>query len=341
MNLAKTEYKSIDLFKFIASTLVVALHTKPFASDADLDYYFTCFCRLAVPFFFIATSFFFFRKEKPDIKRYSKRLSILYLLWFLIELPIVYNRFFVLYDKPFAQQVLNFVRSLIFNNTWYASWFIMACILGVNIVYYLSKKIRDKKLLLIGIIAYLFSLSCSGYYGIVDSLLSKKMTGFHAIVSFIFMPANSFFVALIYVVLGKIVAEQVQNGNEKSPYIFSKKTHLAIIVMLLFIGAGEAYFIRWSALSTDAILVLPLITFFLFSWLLQTQLSLPTSICRLLRSMSILVYILHPIFQLLNHSLLKIDNGMLLYCLTLTESLMLAYLIVTMSKRVTILKWLY
>lgn len=82
MAIIKKEYKAIDLFKFVASILVVTLHTKPFAWFADVDYYFTCFGRIAVPFFFITTSFFFFNKEKPDIKRYTKRLSILYLLWF-------------------------------------------------------------------------------------------------------------------------------------------------------------------------------------------------------------------------------------------------------------------
>lgn len=192
----KKEYKAIDVCKFIASFLVVALHTKPFAENAEIDYYFTCFCRIAVPFIFITTSFFFFNKEKPDIKRYTKRLSILYILWFIIELPFVYNRFFVIYDKVLPLQIINFIRSFIFNNTWFASWFIMACIISVNMVFYLSKKLKNYQLLFVGVVAYLFSLSCSGYYGVVDSLLPNNLHRYHAIVSFVLMPANSFIVAL-------------------------------------------------------------------------------------------------------------------------------------------------
>lgn len=142
-------YNSIDLFKFIAAILVVAIHTHPFGENPDVDYYFTCFCRIAVPFFFITTSFFFFRKAKPDIKAYTKRLSILYLLWFIIELPLVYYRFFVAFDHPLPIQILNLFRSLFFSNTWAASWYIMASIIAVNIVYFLSRKINNKNLLLL------------------------------------------------------------------------------------------------------------------------------------------------------------------------------------------------
>ena len=66
-------YSSVDLVKFIAALLVVALHARPFIFDEDMDYYAICFCRIAVPFFFVATSFFFFLKEKPDIKKYTKK----------------------------------------------------------------------------------------------------------------------------------------------------------------------------------------------------------------------------------------------------------------------------
>lgn len=138
-------YNSIDLAKFMAAVLVVAIHTRLFT-----NYYLTCILRTAVPFFFVATGFFFFLKEKPDIIRYTKRLATLYLLWFIIEIPFVYHRFFVAYDHPLPLQILNFFRSLLLSNTWYASWFIMACIISVNIIYYLSHRLNNRQLLLIG-----------------------------------------------------------------------------------------------------------------------------------------------------------------------------------------------
>lgn len=333
--MTKKVYKSIDLAKFIAAILVVAIHTKPFAGNVNIDYYFTSFCRLAVPFFFITTSFFFFINEKPDIKRYTKRLTILYLLWFVIELPIVYYRFFVIYDKALHIQILNFARSLVFNNTWLASWFIMACILSVNLIYYFSKWFDNKKLLAIGGVAYLISLSCSGYSGFVDLFLSEKGVRFHEILSFVFVPANSFIVAIVYVALGKIVAEWIQRGNGN---LINKSCNVWLIILFFILGCFEIYLIQWSAKTNDAFMVLPFITFFILIWLLKTNLNVPTHICQYMRSMSILIYILHPLFNFLNPILFDVDFGIKLFIITFLQSLFTAFSIVILSKRFHLLK---
>lgn len=52
----------IDIFKFIAALLVVAIHTTPLEDiSAKGNFYFeNMLCRIAVPFFFAASGFFFF-----------------------------------------------------------------------------------------------------------------------------------------------------------------------------------------------------------------------------------------------------------------------------------------
>ena len=298
-------YSSIDIVKFLAALLVVAIHTRPFYSDAAVDYYFTCFCRVAVPFFFIATSFFFFRKENPDIKKYTKRLFTLYVIWFVIESPFVYQRFFVACDGSLSFQLLNFTRSLVFNNTWYASWYIMACIIGVNIIYWLSQKLNNGWLLAIGIIAYIVSLSCSSYSGAVDLLLNEKMRYYHAAVSCFFMPANSFIVALLYVVLGKIVAEKVQQNQ-----LPCKQKNLVLLVVSGLLLSVEVYLIKWSVSISDAFVFLPIFVLYGFLILLQTNISIQPHLARWLRSMSILIYILHPVFSfVINPALFSMEYG--------------------------------
>ena len=90
----KNVYYSIDIYKFVASLMVVAIHTHPF-DGTELDYYFTSFCRIAVPFFFISSSFFFFCKSTLNICAYTKRMLTLYGLWLIIESPFVLYKFFV------------------------------------------------------------------------------------------------------------------------------------------------------------------------------------------------------------------------------------------------------
>jgi serine/alanine racemase len=330
-------YNSIDLFKFFAALLVVALHTRPFIFSEDFDYYVTCFCRIAVPFFFVTTSFFFFLKENPDIKKYTKRLSILYIAWFIIELPFVYQRFFVDYDHPLPRQILNFTRSLIFNNTWYASWFIMACIISVNIIYYLSKRLNNTQLFLLGVGTYAISLLCSSYYGAFDLLLSDRFAHYHAAFSAYFMPANSFIVALIYVVLGKIIAESVHEN--KLP--FSKKRNIVLLSGIAVLGIIEVYSLRWSVSISDAFMFLPFFASLSLMLLLRTRINISPSASKMLRSMSILIYILHPIFIAINPVLLDKGDGAHMYTITLIESIFMSWLIVTLSSRISVLKKLY
>ena len=334
----KKVYTSIDLFKFLAAILVVAIHAMPFASNDDLNYYFTCFCRIAVPYFFIATSFFFFSKEQPDIKKYTKRLVLLYVAWFVIELPFVYKRFFVDYDYSLPSQLFNFFRCLVFSNTWFASWFIMASILSVNIIYYLSRRFNNKQLLLMGWGGYFVALACSSYSGVLDVFLNDRFTYYHAAFSYFFVPANSFVVALIYIVIGKIIVENLhRTGNIH----LNKSLNLMLLLLVGALGILEIHFLRWSVVINDAFLVLPFFTTLSFILVLQTEVNLSTSVSRLLRSMSILVYILHAIFVSINPKLFDLDSGLTLFFVTLFESIAVAGLIIGMSRKLPILKKLY
>ena len=332
-------YSSIDLFKFLAAILVVAIHAKPFAIDDDLNYYFTCFCRIAVPFFFIATSFFFFSKEQPDIKKYTKRLALLYAAWFVIELPFVYKRFFINYDHPLPSQLFNFFRCLVFNNTWFASWFIMASILSVNIIYYLSSRLNNKQLLLMGWVGYFIALACSSYSGVLDVFLNDRFTYYHAAFSYFFMPANSFIVALIYIVIGKIIAE---NLHRTGIIHLNMSLNLMLSLLVGALGMLEIHFLRWSVVINDAFLFLPFFSTLSFLLVLRTKVNLSTSVSRMLRSMSILIYILHTIFVYVNPKLFDLDSGgMTMFIVTLFESIVVAWLIIGLSSRMPILKKLY
>lgn len=327
---------SIDLFKFLAALLVVVIHTRPFYSNVVIDYYVISFCRVAVPFFFIATSFFFFSKEQPDIKKYTKRLAFLYIAWFIIELPFVYQRFFVDFDKSLPLQILNLLRCIVFSNTWYASWFIMASILSVNIIYWLSHKLKNRQLLVLSVLGYLISLACSSYNGAVDLLLNERMRHYHSTFSNIFMPANSFIVALIYVVLGKFVAERVQNNQ-----LNSKPTNLLLFFTMGLLWGVEVYLIRWSASINDAFFFLPMFTLFGFTLLLQTNISFSPKVSHWFRDMSILIYILHPIFSSVNYELLSINYGWRMLVITLIETIVTANLLLGLSYKIPFIKKLY
>ena len=117
-------FSSVDLFKLIAAILVVCIHTHPLCNYEEADYFLTCFCRIAVPFFFCFSSFIFYYKKSHSILSYVKRMLKLYCVWFIVELPFIYFRFF--YDQPISIASIKFIRGLLIHNTFYASWFITA-----------------------------------------------------------------------------------------------------------------------------------------------------------------------------------------------------------------------
>ena len=335
----KRVYNSIDLFKFVAAILVVAVHTHPLAGTGA-EYYFTCLCRIAVPFFFVATSFFFFRRPEPDIKAYTKRLGTLYLLWLLLELPWVYERFFVSFDHSLPLQLLNFFRCLLFSNTWWASWFIMACMIAVNLVWLLSKrcKWRNGTLLALAGVGYAISLTAAGYYGFTDLFLNERMQFCHRAFTWCFCPANSFVVALIYVVIGKVLAEsdwerwRISNPRWKTALLY---------LLLLGLGFAEVHYMKWSAGVTDAWICLPPLALVGFVLLLQTDLKINAGFARWMRNVSILVYILHSILQYANEKIFGMADGCPMFVWTLAECLAVSSLIILLSKKISFLKKLY
>ncbi len=335
----KKVYNSIDLFKFIAAMLVVAVHTHPFA-NTGADYYFTCLCRIAVPFFFVATSYFFFRRPEPDIRAYTKRLGTIYVLWLLLELPWVYERFFVSFDHSFPLQILNIFRCLVFSNTWWDSWFIMASMIAVSMVCFLSRRCRwrNGSLLALAGVGYLISLTAAGYYGFADLFLNERMQFYHKAFTWCFCPANSFVVALIYVVIGKVLAE----SDWEKWRICGSGWKTALLLLLFFaIGFVEVHYMRWSVLVTDAWVFLPPLTMAGFVLLLQTDLKINAKFARWMRDVSILVYILHSIFQYANKKIFGMADGGAMFVWTVAESLACASLIILLSKKISFLKKLY
>ena len=62
--MGKKKYGAIDIAKYVSALLVVCIHTFPFyeVSVRLNAYWIQTVCRLAVPFFFVSSGFFFFRK---------------------------------------------------------------------------------------------------------------------------------------------------------------------------------------------------------------------------------------------------------------------------------------
>ncbi|MBR6053813.1 MAG: acyltransferase [Bacteroidales bacterium] len=320
-------FAALDAGKFIAALLVLTLHVHPLASNPDGDYWLTCLCRIAVPFFFVTSSFLFF-KRGGDIRKYVSRILILYAVWFVIESPLIIHDFFLDSDESLPRKLLLFGRGLFINSTFPASWFLTASWQGMLLVWWLSRKLSRKWLVIIGLVCFLSTLPETMWYGLIAGTPVRPVYWWYVI---LFCPANSFIIAIPYCIAGKFLAES------EPP----QKLTLCILGAAVPLSILEAAICRETQWMTDSFLGLLFIAPCLV-WLvanIRAGIGAKTSKC--LRSMSTLIYLCHlPVKLLLMHQM-NLKEDWILFLLTLAICLVFALTVYLLSLRIRPLKYLY
>lgn len=132
-------FGSMDGLRMAAALLVVAIHTSPLEQfSVEADFIFTrVFARIAVPFFLMVTGYFllpqYIFKKSMDYRpllRFFKKTCFLYLIAFLIFLPVDMYA-----EKLEEMKLADIVRILIFDGPFYHLWYLPASVVGVMIVW--------------------------------------------------------------------------------------------------------------------------------------------------------------------------------------------------------------
>lgn len=151
-------YNSLDLGKFIAALFVVAIHAHPFSGLVETIMIYG-FARLAVPFFFIVSSFLFFRRNPvgKDLLHFLKRLLLLYFLWAIFAIPL----FYIYHTPPYGSPISigQLVYGFFSGSTYPGSWFLMALMQCVLIIWLLSLRLDDVVLLIISVVCFAFAIT--------------------------------------------------------------------------------------------------------------------------------------------------------------------------------------
>ena len=291
----KKQYDSIDLIKFIAAILIVLMHTDMFNDFYDVCPYPYLFltgalARLGVPFFFVSSAFFYFRKPLTwaGTKNYCKRLLTLYIAWFIIYLPkTIFDRF-ICSSYPTGITIFRFLRSFFVTSTFSGSWFIVSCIFCALLYYWISKlnkKAANITTIVISIISYVWYTFVSGYGNLMNS---NGMISFYNIYEMLFgNPYVSFLVGIPYFAVGKYFAE-ICKGDRN--YNYSKKKSLILTIITFCLLMVEVFICYKNNLrmSTDcSIMLLPCIVC-MFPLLINWNIELKNA--RLLRISSTIIF---------------------------------------------------
>lgn len=323
----KSKVNSVyDVLKIVLSIMIVLIHAKV------LPNILYPWLRLAVPLFFVMSSFFLFSKlnketdtlkQQEIIKVFVLRNLKLYLIWFIILLPITLDikKYFV--DYSFVKGIIVLLRDFLFSSTFAASWYIMALVLGVLLIYYSSRKVRNYLLLIIAMLVYFLITLTSTYQ---FAFLNGKLLYYYKLM--IVAPHNSFLVGLIWIMIGKLFAEKRINYNQK--------INLLIIILSLVM-----LFLEWTlvknmvnVVSKDCYFMLIPLTISVFYYIVNIKpFFFEQSL--LLRKISTVMYVLHMSMIYILNNYLMIDNKIFILLIVIITGILLTIIIDYLSK-----KWL-
>ena len=296
----RKNYYLVDIIKLICAILVVGMYCRPFLSvNETLDYFIVNILgRIAYPFFFVASSFFFFRKleyvaglkSKENLRllrNYLLRLCALYIVWtlfYLIPLSIQIST-----GDISNYAVMDFVRDFFFAGSYYHLWVLPAMIFSTCIVYILLIKFKTLQVLEIGMVLYLLGMLINVYGAL---LLKIPFIGdIIKLYQDVFVTAkNGLFFGILYTTIGYYIVSSRFNLSKLDLF---KRT--AICFILVFV---EGFFLRGLEIeNVDTIMYITLVPFifYFFLYILMFNINFSERFLTF-RACSSLVYFLFPVF---------------------------------------------
>lgn len=307
----KEYYAGIDRFRLVAALLIVAIHTSPLATYSETgDFVLTrIIARIAVPFFFMTSGFFLisrYRYGNGRLVGFVKRTAIIYAAAIVFYLPVnIYTGYF--YQDDMLPSI---VQDIVFDGTMYHLWYLPASILGAFIVWRLTARLGFGKSLCITAVLYAVGLFGDSYYGLSAGAPVIRQS-YDMMFELFDYTRNGIFFAPIFMLLGGIIAEK----KERMPL---KRACVGFSVSLVIMLSEGLMLHAIGVQRHDSMYVfLPVCMYFLFSAILHVQGRKVSG----LRTVSLLVYIVHPMMiivlrgtvKLLHMSNLLIENSLVNY----------------------------
>lgn len=277
-----------DLLKFIMSLFVIAIHSHLADILISKDYQILgevikTLQDLAVPSFFVLSSYLFFKKSLQQSSqenvywlKFVKRLCKVYFFYFLLLSPII-TQTRGWFDVGIIMGLKLFLMDIFLRFTYPGSWFLSALIIATTIVFFLGKKINYWILLCTFFILYLYIYN-------VQSLPESYRLLYEWYENHIRNIQLSFPTALFWISMGAGFAKLNINGNlvqlAKYQYIL---WFCFIFIFLLTLTCGS---ILVNGLNN--IFMVALLTILFYNMKLK-----PSSTYRVMREYSILFFFWH------------------------------------------------
>lgn len=291
-------YSGIDYFRFIAALLIVAIHTSPLSSFSETgNFIFTrIVSRVAVPFFLVTSGFFLISRysyNADKLRKFIKKTALIYAAAIVIYIPInIYNGYFS--EDNLLPKI---IKDIVFDGTLYHLWYLPAAIVGAVIAWYLVKQWAYRKAFAVTLVLYIVGLFGDSYYGIAENIPSLN-SFYHLIFQVSDYTRNGIFFAPIFFVLGGYISDNKDKLSFKKSII-----GFTTCFSLMFAEALTLHRFELQRHDSMYVFLLPSICF-LFYFLMHFKGKNRAQ----LRTISLIIYIIHPFVIVLIRLFAKITH---------------------------------
>lgn len=329
-------YDLIDIFKLIFSLCIVALHVGLNSCLDETANWYTVHLifRLAVPFFFMVSGFFYGRmilQENTDVKQksgtYISRLLFPLTFWLLVSLPFeILNLYNSDTWNGISQTIIILIKKILFY-PWGALWYLHAIIVAVFILQFFYARKNYYLPVILGAILYSFALiSNSYYYAVQDNQFLSKVVNTY--MNIFISSRNGIFVGFLYISLGVLLAKLTQEER-----ILKIRYNIPLLLLSYFILFIEVKILRNKTAFEDhsLFIIMPVLSFLLVMLILNHK---SNGRHILLRNMSTFIYLSHrPLINIVLLSipiikrLYKIDTVIELFIAVTAFSIVLFFIL--------------
>lgn len=314
--MTKRGIDSIDLCKLLASLMIFAMHFQAFGANGELHGFFSALTRWGVPFFFLSSSYFLFRKldrcatpaeRLRALRRFSGRLLCLYAAWGLVNLPYILFDFCArlspLGAAGLSSRLLLALKDYLLSACYFAAWYVPSLLVSVWLVYLLSRRVSGWMLLLAACPFQLCCVLASGGRGLLPLFNLRLFYSLDRLLADTLLFPYNLVSGVFYVSVGRLFASRA-GGEGRSPKL-TRRIGWALFAAAVLLYLGELRLLQRAGLlwSTDSTLGQIPVSVLLFYLCLGSDMRLRHGL--LLRRLSIIIYFCQADLFLLRLALIR------------------------------------
>lgn len=308
-------YNSIDIAKFVMAILVMTIHISTGLPAEIHSFISNGLARIAVPFFFLASGFFFFRKKEnlefKNLLKTLKRIFLLFLGWTIIYGMYFFFKEYIHLENSFRKE-LSFLFRHIFLNPYGHLWFLPALMIGIGMGWFFLKFNLKKTGILIGILLYCIGVLGDSYYYLAIKNEYIKIF-FDWYLQHFTNFRNGFFFGFVFVMLH----DTFKNVSKSNLIILSS---ISLIVIYT-----EYFYVKNNHYASDYNMYFSLLVFTpaFFHLLAKTPVQLSKNTALFFREYSMGIYFLHILIKDLDF----MDYGLFRFPMILVECMIVIFII--------------